>query len=88
MPDICILVPNLGIKTSGNSVTADRYKSIFKELGYATSITDSPTSDVVVALNAYRTSTAVAALQPGTTVVAVITGTDLYRFWELSLIHI
>ena len=82
MPDICILVPNLGIETSGNSVTADRYKSIFKELGYATSITDSPTSDVVVALNAYRTSTAVAALQPGTTVVAVITGTDLYRFWE------
>ena len=84
MPDICILVPNLGIATAGNSVTAGRYKSIFEKLGYATSLTDSPTSDVVVALNAYRSSEAVTALRPETTVIAVITGTDLY----LSLIHI
>ena len=82
MPDICILVPNLGIATAGNSVTAERYKSIFEELGYATSLTDSPKSDVVVALNAYRSSEAVAALGPEITVIAVITGTDLYSFWE------
>lgn len=82
MVNIDILVPNLGIASAGNSVTADRYRVIFESLGHSTTITDTPSSKVVVALNAYRTSVAVGALAAHTTLVAVLTGTDIYKFWD------
>ena len=82
MASIDILVADLGIASAGNSVTANRYRLIFERLGYRTTVTNTPTADIVVALNAYRTSAQVAQLHVDTKVVAVLTGTDLYRFWD------
>lgn len=80
--NIDILVADLGIASAGNSVTANRYREIFDNLGHHSTITDVPTSQVVVALNAYRTSAAAAMLATDTTLIAVLTGTDVYRFWD------
>ena len=82
MAEIDVVVPDLGIGSAGNSVTANRYCSIFGQLGHVATTTDTPTAPLVVALNAYRTRHVVGELPETTTVIVVLTGTDIYRFWD------
>ena len=82
---IQIISPAPKGSTLGNSVTADRYASIFRSLGHKTTfarIYDNEPVDCVVALHARRSGPSALAFRaryPKRPLVVVLTGTDLYR---------
>lgn len=83
MARIDVVVPPLATGQSGNSVTGERYVRMFNDLGHESTLVAETRvgSDLVVALNAYRTAAAVkAATAAGSLIVVVLTGTDIYRF--------
>jgi putative glycosyltransferase (TIGR04348 family) len=71
---------------AGNEVTAVRWASILRELGHETVIAHEyrgESTDVLIALNAYRSAGAVEDFRqrhPDRPLIVALTGTDLYRF--------
>ena len=83
MAAVEVVAPTLATALSGNAITAERYVEVFADLGHASTAVDHPggEADVVVALNAYRSARAIESAAAGRSlVVAVLTGTDIYRF--------
>lgn len=83
---ILLVAPEKRTDVSGNSVTAERWRSILGELGHRVTSAapeGAPTdADLLVALHARRSADAVAAFRdahPDRPVVLALTGTDLYR---------
>lgn len=83
-PRICVYIPNLAPRASGNSVTGQRFARMFRGLGYAVSVgAEVLPCDVLIALNAYRSADVVQQYrraQPFAPLIVVLTGTDLYRY--------
>ena len=84
-PLIRIAIPPGAALRSGNRVSASRWASLLKDLGYRTHVQEGwagePT-DCLVALHARRNARAVRAFRrayPERPLVVVLTGTDLYR---------
>lgn len=81
---ICLYVPALAPRASGNTVTGLRFVRMFRALGHDVSVGAEVTEcDVFVALNAYRSAEAVQAFRdahPTAPLIVVLTGTDLYRY--------
>ena len=78
-----VVVPRFATDQSGNSVTARRYIDLFADLGHRSTLVTQPSGrgEVVVALNAYRTASAIrSAATAGSPVIVVLTGTDVYKF--------
>ncbi len=85
---IALVTPaNLGDKT-GNSITAKRWVSMFRMLGYKVSIMhtfENENVDLMIALNAYRSRDSISKFRskfPDKPLVVALTGTDLYRFLD------
>lgn len=73
---------------SGNSITAVRWASILRHLGYQVSLSheyNGESADIMIALNAYRTAGSIQRFRqqhPDRALVLALTGTDLYRFLD------
>jgi len=69
----------------GNRVTAKRWQSFLRQLGYRVPITESwsgKDADLLIALHAYRSHASIDAFKrvyPNHPLILILTGTDLYR---------
>ena len=83
---IAVVTPAKRGSRSGNRVTATRWARILRQLGHRVQVcTDDPgtTVDLLVAIHAWRSAAAVMAYrarQPGTPLVVLLSGTDIYQF--------
>jgi len=86
--NVALVTPaHLG-KRTGNSITADRWLGILRELGHNVIIKHEyidENIDVLIALNAYRSKESILKYRikyPKQPLIVALTGTDLYRFIE------
>ena len=85
---IALVTPSLS--STGNSVTAERWASIYRELGHDVELTqryDGGSADILVALHARKSADSVAVYRetyPDRPVIVALTGTDLYRDLDVS----
>ena len=79
-----LVTPTLSNINSGNQVTATRYARILRGLGHQVSITEryaGESCDLLIALHARKSSDSIRRFReqnPGSPLVVVLTGTDLY----------
>jgi putative glycosyltransferase (TIGR04348 family) len=82
---IQIVTPASAGSTHGNRITADRWASVFKQLGHRVDVSqtyDGKATDLLVALHARRSYQSVKHFRqkhPGLPIVVTLTGTDIYR---------
>src|SRR6185437_9593919 len=82
---VLIISPPSSIATAGNTVTAQRYRRMFRSLGYSCGIApayDGEDAACVVALHARKSAKSVLAYRtayPRRRIILVLTGTDVYR---------
>lgn len=85
MRRIEIVTPAPAGSLHGNRVTAKRWQSFLRQLGYRTPITESwsgKDTDLLIALHAYRSHSSIHAFKlayPNRPLILILTGTDLYR---------
>jgi putative glycosyltransferase (TIGR04348 family) len=83
---VALITPARLGSRSGNSITAVRWASILRHLGYEILLSDEfngQSADMMIALNAYRTAGSIQRFRrryPERSLVVALTGTDLYRF--------
>lgn len=86
---ILLVVPDPDSSPKGRAVTAERWAELLTGLGHdvvAVSEHDGQSGDVLVALNAVRSATAIedfCTQRPGAPVVLALTGTDIYGYGDL-----
>jgi len=86
---ILLVVPDPATSPKGQAVTAERWAKLLTNLGHdvvAVSEHNGQTGDVLVALNAFRSTKAIEdyrAQRPGAPVVLALTGTDIYGYGDL-----
>jgi hypothetical protein len=82
---IQIVTPARAGSTYGNRITAVRWASIFKQLGYRVSVAqtyDGETMEMLVALHTRRSYQSIKRFHqkhPSLPIVVALTGTDVYR---------
>ena len=85
---VALVTPELVGSRSGNSITAVRWASILRDLGYTVRLShefDDEPADIMIALNAYRTAGSIQRFRQQYSerpLVVALTGTDLYRFLD------
>ena len=85
---VALITPARLGSRSGNSITAVRWASILRNLGFKVSLShefNGGSADAMIALNAYRSADPIQRfrqLYPKRPLVVALTGTDLYRFLD------
>lgn len=84
---VLVVSPAPPSSSLGNAVTASRYAQHLSDLGFEARIAraydGTESADVLIALHAHKSAPSVlhfARLQPGSPIVVVLTGTDIYRY--------